>query len=181
MLTLETQQYEALNEITNEFVYIDKCELHLEHSLIAISKWESKHHKIFLDGERKTDAEIRDYAQCMCIDKNVNPLVWKLLTPKDFIKILNYIDDPMTGTTFAKDDDADNGHPEKLSSELIYYYMTAHKVPFSCERWHLNRLLTLLKICGIKNNVDTKPKSSQSQLLNKYASIHAAKKRAKKK
>ena len=180
MLVLNVAAHEGLNEQTNEFVYTDACELHLEHSLIAISKWESKHHKIFLDGEHKSDFEIRDYARCMCLDKNIDQKVWALLSPRDIMRIMEYIDDPMSGTTFGHDDSNNDGHSEKLSSELIYYYMTAHKVPFSCEKWHLNRLLILLKICGIKNNPDSKPKATQSQLLNKYASIHAAKKKARK-
>ena len=94
---------------------------------------------------------------------------------------MEYTEDPITGTTFGPDNNPNNNEePEKMSSELIYFYMAANKIPFSCEKWNLNRLLTLLKICGIKNQVNDKPKASQSQLLDKYASMHAAKKRAKK-
>ena len=127
-------------------------------------------------------AEIRFYAECMCIEKNVDPAIWSLLTTETLKEIMEYTEDSMSATTFgpSADDDEDQSGEEKMSSELIYYYMSASKIPFSCEKWNLNRLLTLLKICGIKNRYSDKPKKSQSQLLNKYASMHAAKKRAKK-
>lgn len=180
MYTLIIDDREGFDERTQQFINVKACTLHLEHSLIAISKWESKWHKPFLDGERRTDAEIRDYARCMCMDKNVDDNVWSLLTPVDLIGIMKYTEDSHSGTTFGASDNNDDGHHEIMSSELIYYYMSVSKIPFSCEKWNLNRLLILLKICGIKNNPKDKPKASQSQLLNKYASMHAARKKAKK-
>lgn len=181
MYTLEVTDREGYNNATNEFINVKQCTLRLEHSLIAISKWESKTHRRFLDGEVKNLEDIRFYAECMCIEKNVDPNLWKLLTVNELKAIVEYTEDPMTGTTFGPDNNQNNNEePEKMSSELIYFYMAANKIPFSCEKWNLNRLLTLLKICGIKNQVNDKPKASQSQLLDKYASMHAAKKRAKK-
>ena len=180
MLTLEIPEREGLNEATREFIYVKKCTLLMEHSLIAISKWESKWHKPFLDGEAHKLNEIQDYARCMCLnEKSVDPMVFKLLRPTEIMKIKNYIDDPMTGTTFGPSDDEKN--TETMSSELIYYYMIANEVPFECEKWHLNRLLTLLRICGIKNKINdpSRPKRSQSELLTKYANMHAARKAKK--
>lgn len=179
MYKLEIPEREGLNLKTNEFINVKACTLHLEHSLLTISKWESKWHKPFLSGETHSEEESLSYFKCMCLDKDVDPNVWYLLTPLEKSGILRYIDDPMSGTTFRKEPNAE-GNDEIMSSELMYYYMAQNQIPFSCEKWHLNRLLTLLRICGIKNKVNDKPKSSQSQLLNKYASMHAARKKAKK-
>lgn len=179
MYLLEIPEREGFDVKLNQFINTKACTLHLEHSLISISKWEEKWHKPFLNGESHTEQETLSYFSCMSLDKDVDPNIWFLLTPAEKMGILKYIEDPMSGTTFGKQDDQDGEH-EIMSSELIYYYMSQNQIPFSCEKWHLNRLLTLLKICGIKNKVHDKPKASQSQLLNKYAAIHAAKKRAKK-
>ena len=181
MLKLVIADREGFNEKTMEFVEIKGCTLHLEHSLIAISKWESKWHKPFLNGEKHSMPEIRDYVRCMCLDTNVDENVFKYLSMKDMTKIMEYIDDPMSGTTFGKEE---NNEPNKeiMSSELLYYYMVANEIPFECQKWHINRLLTLLRICGIKNSAGTKPKHSKNQLLEKYAGIHArnkAKRKAK--
>lgn len=179
MLTLEIPELEGCNEKTREFVNTKACTLHLEHSLIALSKWESKWHKIFLDGEPKPEKEMRDYLRCMCLDKDVDPAIWDLLPMNKVAEVFEYIDDPMTGTRFRKSDDEEPSR-ELMSSELMYYYMFSNSIPKECEKWHLNRLLTLLRIFGEKNKVHDKPKASQSQLMNKYASMHAARKKAKK-
>lgn len=178
MLKLEISQREGFNERTMEFIEVKACTLHLEHSLIAISKWESKWHKPFLNGEKHSVAEIKDYVRCMCLDNNIDPMTFQLLTPKEMDQIMSYVDDPMTGTTFGKTDNGEENH-EIMSSELLYYYMVANQVPFECQKWHINRLLVLLKICGIKAQAaggGGKPKMSKHQLLEKYAGIHAANK-----
>lgn len=181
MLELKISARDAVNEITCEFIPIRETTLHLEHSLISISKWESKWHKPFLNGDKHTVVEMQDYVRCMCLDSRVDPIYFKVLTSYEIKKILDYIDDPMTGTTFGQTDD--NGDSQIMSSELLYYYMFANDIPIECEKWHLNRLLTLLRICGVKNKEaqsGAKPKQSQSQLLQKYASRHAARKKANK-
>lgn len=182
MLKLSIDDREGFNEKTGEFINVKACTLRLEHSLIAISKWEAKWHKPFLDGEKHSIKETRDYIQCMSLDPNVDPNVFFLLNGQEIKQILAYIDDPMSGTTFGKTDDEDPNH-EIMSSELMYYYMLANDIPFECEKWHVNRLLTLLKICGIKNKAamgNGKNKTSKSQLLQKYASMHQANKARKK-
>ena len=181
MLTLEIPKLEGCNEKTREFIEVQPCTIHLEHSLIALSKWESKWHKIFLDGEPKPENEMRDYLRCMCLDKDVDQNLWSLLPTDKIMEAFNYIEDPMTATTFGAQNDQEQSR-ELMSSELMYYYMFSNSVPKECEKWHLNRLLTLLRVFGAKNKVQDKPKTSQGQLLNKYASMHAAnkKKRAKK-
>ena len=179
-LELPIPEREGLNEKTREFIHVNECTLVLMHSLISISKWESKWHKPFLDGSAHSLVEIQDYARCMCInEKNIDPLVFSLLRPTEILRIKKYIDDPMSGTTFGQDDGEENH--EIMSSELLYYYMIANEIPIECEKWHLNRLLALLRICGIKNKVNdpNKPKKSQSELLTKYANMHAARKKAK--
>ena len=180
MLTLEVLPKLGVNNSTMELVEVKACTLHLEHSLLAISKWEAKHHKIFLGDEKRTMPELKSYAKCMCLDKNVDDAVFSTLSPKEFEQILAYIEDPMTATTFGPSDDDNVKDTETMSSELLYYYMFRNDIPISCEKWHINRLLTLLRICGIKDKVSGKPKKSQSQLLQKYAAMHAARKKAKK-
>lgn len=178
MLILEVPALEGLDEKTRQFVNTKECTLHLEHSLIAVSKWESKWHKIFLDGESKPENEMRDYLRCMCLDKDVDQNIWQLMPNNKIYEVFAYIEDPMTGTRIRDDSNAEPSR-ELMSSELMYYYMFSNSIPKECEKWHLNRLLTLLKVFGAKNKVGDKPKTSQSQLLNKYAAMHAAKKKAK--
>lgn len=180
MLTLDVSPKLGINNSTMEIIDVKACTLHLEHSLLAISKWEAKHHKIFLGDEKRTIPELKSYAKCMCLDKNIDDAVFSTLGPKEFEKILAYIEDPMTATTFGGQNDEDKEAEEKMSSELLYYYMFRNDIPIACEKWHINRLLTLLRICGVKDNTGNKPKKSQSQLLQKYASMHAARKKAKK-
>lgn len=168
MLEIYIPESEQYNEITCEFFKINSQVIKLEHSLISLSKWESKWHKPFFEKKQKSMEEIRDYVRCMTINQ-VNPLVYNLLTTEDYKKINAYIDDPMTATTF-KDIQKKSDSRESVTSELIYYWMVALQIPFECEKWHLNRLLTLVRICNIKNQPSKKMSRreilSQNKLLN---------------
>ena len=112
-----------------------------------------------------------DYIKCMTITQNVSDMVYSCLTPENINEIAEYISDPMTATWFS-DESNSRTSSEVVTSELIYYWMTASGVPFSCEKWHINRLLTLIKICSIKNG---KPKKmSQKETAARYKALNAA-------
>ena len=167
MLEIRVEETEQYNEITNEFITIKPQLLKLEHSLVSISKWESKWHKAFLSNNEKTPDEIMDYIRCMTINQ-VDPIVYYCLSQKNIDDIKAYIDDPMTATTIK--DIPGKRNYEVVTSELIYYWMVALQIPFECEKWHINRLLTLIRVCNIKNqpakNIPKREILNQNRLLN---------------
>ena len=174
MLIITIPAVEMFDEKTQTFFETKETVLELEHSLISISKWESKWHKPFLSKQDKTIDETIDYIKCMTITRNVDPNAYKYLTNSNIEEINKYIDDPMTATTFY-DDSNNGGQKETITSELIYYWMIANTVPMECQKWHLNRLLTLLRVCSVKN---TPPKKmGKRELANKYAALNAARKK----
>lgn len=150
MLTIEVEPREMFNEQTGEFIQIPKTELRLEHSLISLSRWESKWKTPFLNLENPTQEQLIDYICCMSVDKTIGPEVVQSLPAADFIKIRQYIADPRTATTVSDRRNRKGGKKEIFTSELLYYYMIYYGIPFSCEKWHLNRLLMLIRVCGVK-------------------------------
>lgn len=177
MLKITIKDSEYFNTVTQEFVKIPNQDLILEHSLVSISKWESNWHKPFLDDKNeKTNEETLDYIKCMTVTKNVDPLVYNFLTLEQIQTINEYIQDPMTATWFNDNPNAPKGmHREQITSELIYYWMIALNIPFECQKWHLNRLLTLIRVCNIKNNPGKK--YSKREILSKNAALNAARKK----
>ena len=162
---------EIWDEKNEEFIEPKTASLQLEHSLVSISKWESKWHKPFLSKEPKTVEETIDYIKCMTLTQNVKPEVYDHLSKENIEEINAYIDDPKTATTFSKDRKSARSR-EIITSELIYYWMVALNIPFECQKWHLNRLLTLIRVCEVKNTPGKK--MSQREVLNQYAAINAA-------
>ena len=150
MLTITTKEQELFDEATNEFILIPRTELHLEHSLISLSKWEAKWKKPFLGNEDKTREEYMDYVNCMCIDKNVPQEVIEHMDARSYKAILDYIGDSNTATKVYDMRPNQGKKPEVLTSEVIYYYMIYFGIPFECQKWHLNRLMMLIKVCGVK-------------------------------
>lgn len=171
MLEIYIDGNELYDESKNEFVEVKPQTLKLEHSLLSISKWESKWHKVFLDQSEnaKTEEEILDYVRCMTIN-NVDPYAYYFLSQDDIDKIYKYIEDPMTAT-IVKDVGGKRSN-EKVTSEVIYYWMVSLQIPFECEKWHLNRLLTLIKICNVKNQPSKK--MTRRQILEQNRAINAA-------
>lgn len=151
MLYLTVASGELFDEATWSFIEIKPTVIQLEHSLLAISKWESKWKKPFMSTEKKTDEEFRDYVRCMTINRNVDPNVYLRLTAADYKKIDEYIHDPMTATTFHGSQ-SKKGSSRQVTSELIYYWMVQAQIPFDAEKWHLNRLMTLIRIYSIEND-----------------------------
>lgn len=166
---------ELYDEQANEFYSIKEQHLVLEHSLVSISKWESKWHKPFLSKEQKTVEETLDYIRCMTLTQNVDPKSYLNLDSKAISEINEYIENPMTATTFS--DIHNRGFSsETVTNELVYYWMIALNIPMECQKWHLNRLLTLIRVCSIKN---TPPKKlNRSDYLHRRASLNAARRKA---
>lgn len=171
MLQLTIPQREWFNDNTQEFIVCPKRILQLEHSLLSISKWESKWKKPFLGKDNKrTYAESVDYVRCMTINTQSDLNVYKGLSKDIFQKIKDYMDDGMTATTFSNrsvGNGGGRGRRETITSELIYYWMVNYNIPFECEKWHINRLLTLIRICEIKNRGDKKMKRGDIYARNK--------------
>lgn len=162
---------EGWDEGKQEFVEPITVTLQLEHSLVSLSKWESKWCKSFFSKQAKTTEEIIDYIKCMTITQNVNPEVYQHLTRTNIQQIEDYIEAPMTATYFPKDKKSGSSR-ETITSELIYYWMIALNIPFECQKWHLNRLLTLVRVCNIKNQPPKK--MSKRQIMSRNASLNAA-------
>jgi len=164
MLKIVVPKSEQFNSNDNTFVYIDETVLSLEHSLVSISKWESKWHKPFISKEKKSTEETIDYIKCMTLTQNVNPNVYYAI-PNDLIeKIGDYIDNPMTATKFYDQNGKQSN--EIITSEVIYYWMVTLGIPFECQKWHLNRLLTLIRVCNEKNKPPKKLSKSELYARN---------------
>lgn len=166
---------EGWDEEKQEFVAPKTITLQLEHSLISLSKWESKWCKAFLSKGEKTYEETLDYIKCMSITKNVNEEVYMKLTRANINAINKYIEAPMTATRFYSDDKKKPGSKETITSELIYYWMIALQIPVEFEKWHLNRLLTLIEVCNRKNQPPKK--RSQREIMSRNTALNAARKK----
>lgn len=176
MLELVIPDIELFDESKEEFVTIKGTTLQLEHSLISVSKWESKWYKAFLGKEDKTPDQIIDYIRCMTITKNVDPNIYKYLGNEQIEQVVKYIEEPMTATWFNETQTNAGGSREVVTSELIYYWMIAMQIPVDFQRWHLNRLLTLIRVCNIKN---TPPKKmSKKEMMNQNKALNEQRKRA---
>lgn len=169
-ITIPSREY--LDERTNEFVYVEGKTLTLEHSLLSISKWESRWHKSYLTEGPGTPTEQLDYVRCMTITPNVNLLVYSGMTAENWEKINNYINDPMTATTFHNLNEKNSRFRKKITNEEIYSWMVALEIPFECEKWHINRLMTLIKICNIRNQ--PAKKMNQNEVRNQYKALNEA-------
>lgn len=177
MLQITIPGLEEYNEETEEFINHKDTVLKLEHSLVSISKWESKWHKSFLHAtEEFTEEELIDYIKCMTITQNVPDDVYFRLTSKNIKEINSYIENPMSATWFGESKTGNKKGGDVVTSELIYYWMIAFNIPLECEKWHLNRLLTLIKICTIKNNPPKK--MSKQEILRRNAELNNKRKAA---
>ena len=174
MLTITIPDRELFDEENNLFLIFKGQSIVIEHSLVSISKWESKWKKPFISDEQKTQNEIIDYIRCMTITQNVDENVYLNVTDNIISEIKNYIDDSMTATWF---NDSKNHHSnnKQITSELIYYWMITLNIPVEFQKWHLNRLLTLIKVC----NEENKPprKSSVRSLMSRNAALNAARRK----
>lgn len=150
MLQITIPETELYDSEENLFITVKQQTISLEHSLIALSKWEAKWHKHFIGNKTITNEELLDYIRCMTITPNVDHNVYRCLTGPLMERISSYIADPMTATWFSED--AKRRHSrEIMTSEVIYYLMFSYGIPIDCQKWHLNRLLTLIRVFAEKN------------------------------
>lgn len=173
MLKIVVPELELWDEEKQEFSTLKETTIQLEHSLVSISKWESKWHKAFLSKKDKSNEEIIDYIRCMTITQNVPEDVYYRLSDENMEAINKYIDDPMTATYFHDDEQANSR--ETVTSELIYYWMIIQNIPVNFEKWHLNRLLSLIKVCNIKNAPPKK--MSSKEIMRRNSALNAARRK----
>lgn len=174
MLEITIPAVELYDSKKEEFVYPIKksITLRLEHSLVSLQKWESKWHKPFLGKEEKTMEETLDYVRFMCLTPNVDPNVFQYIPPDVMKQISDYIENPMTATWFG--DSAHTSRPfrnEVITAEIIYYWMVTFGIPSEYRKWHLNQLITLIRVLSIKNA--PKKKRSRKETLADYSRLNA--------
>ena len=163
MLEITIPRTDLWDERNQRFIPVKEQKLRLEHSLVSLSKWESKWCKVFLSKEQKTIEETIDYIRCMTLTQNVDPLVYRCITNSHIDAVNAYIEAPMTAS-IVKEEKGGPINRQQITSELIYYWMTAYHIPFECQKWHLNRLLMLIRIC----NAENKPPKKRKQTKDLY-------------
>jgi hypothetical protein len=171
MLYLEIPGGEYFNDNTQEFSYDDPVTLTMEHSLLSLSKWESIWNKPFMTTDEKTIEETISYAQCMTINK-VSDDVWSRFTQRQANIMQEYIEANKSATTFHEPDAKKGPSREIVTTELIYYWMVAYQIPFEAEKWHLSRLMALIRIAGIKNQKEKK--MSKKDVMSRNAALNRA-------
>ena len=174
MLEITIPATELWDEVNQEFKSTEERTLRLEHSLVSLSKWESRWCKPFFSKEPKNREETLDYIRCMNLTPGMNNDLYNYLTNDNLEQINKYIEAPMTATWFAEDKNKP-GSREQVTSELIYYWMIALNIPPEYQYWHLNRLMTLIKVCNIKNQPPKK--RSRREIMSRNAALNAARRK----
>lgn len=174
-LHLTVPAQELYDEESNTFFEIKEQSIRLKHSLISITKWEAKYKKQFLSTTyEKTYAETIDYIRFMTITQNVDPIVYSRLTNEQIMLVNKYISENMSGTTFGEEKKPPSRFMKPVSAEEIYYWMTEYNIPPEYAKWHLSKLMTLIKVCGIKK---TPPKKNKRGRGSDYRSINNARRK----
>ena len=173
MLRLVIPATELWDKSKRQFITTKEQTLQLEHSLVSLSKWESKWCKPFLSNKEMTPEESIDYIKCMTLDEDVPDDVYTRIDNRILKEVSAYIEAPMTATYIHEDKRGGVGR-EIITNELIYYWMVSLQIPSEYENWHLNRLMTLIKVCSIKNSPPKK--RSRSEITSQYAALNAARK-----
>lgn len=173
MLKISIPDQEFYDEYTETFINVKAVDLQLEHSLISLAKWESKWHIPFLGVDNKTEEQISDYIRCMTLTQHVDPIIYKYIPSNILKEIFDYIEDPMTATWFSNDKKSGGmGKREIITAEIVYYWMITLNIPVQFEKWHLNRLLTLIRVINIKNA--PAKKMSTSDVIARNRRLNAA-------
>lgn len=177
MLKIEIPDRMLWDEANEEFIKVKGATLVLEHSLVSVSKWEMKWKKPFL-GTKRTREETIDYIRCMTISQNVDPEIYKFIDGNTISQVSDYINDSMTATWFNDQKGKPVPHSsQKITNEIIYYWMVSLGIPFECQKWHLNRLLTLIRVCEVKNSPSKK--MSKKGILSQNAALNAQRRKAR--
>lgn len=173
MLEINVPKVDLYDESSGEFITIRGQTIKLEHSLVSLAKWESIWKRAFLIPKQKmTPAETISYIKCMTITQNVNPAIFHEIYRSRLKEVFDYIEETFSATTFNKRDKKRMINREIITAEIIYFWMTSFNIPFSCEKWHLSRLLTLINVCNIKNQ--TPKKMSKAEILRRNHSLNQA-------
>lgn len=176
MLTVTIPDQEVFDEQREQFVTIKGMKLQMEHSLVSISKWEAKWHKSFFREERMTPEEMIDYYRCMTITQNVPDYIYTCMPGEVVKQIAEYMNDPMTATVITERKKKAKTSSEAVTSELVYYWMTAYNIPTEFQKWHINRLITLIRVCEAKN---ADPEMmSKKDIAKQNAALNAARRKA---
>lgn len=173
MLEIEIPGGEFYDEVNNEFIELKSKTIQLEHSLISISKWESKWKKPFFEKGSFDSENFLDYILCMCVTKNVTLIDIGMLTKESLDKISDYMQEERTATWFR-----DSGSPshEIITSEVLYYQMFSLGIPIDCEKWHISRLLTLIRVFAAKNP-NAKQKMGRRDIMAQNHALNEARKK----
>lgn len=171
MLRLQIPAVDMWDEQQECFIVSDERTLCLEHSLVSLSKWESKWNKPFLSKDAKTQEETIDYIRCMTIGEELDRDVYDNLSSENIEKINKYINAAMTATTFSNTPGR-GGRNSIITAEIIYHWMIALQIPSDYENWHLNRLMTLIRVCEAKNSPGKK--MSKGETMRRQAQLNAA-------
>lgn len=164
MLTIDIKSKELFNEESEGFVHVKSQRIHLEHSLLSVAKWEALYHKPFLDTLSKkemTPEQFLDYIRCMTIEKDVERTQYFGLEQKDLDAINEYLNDSMTATWFAEEEDQKKGGGKQrtVTAELIYCWMIKLQMDVTVfQKWHFNRLITLIRTCNEENKAEVNDK-----------------------
>ena len=110
----------------------------------------------------------------MTINSNVDPSVYDRLTRENLEEIRDYINAPMTATTVREINSGKNNN-EVVTSELIYYWMISLQITVEFQKWHLNRLITLIKVFNVKNSPPKK--MSKREIMSRNAALNAARRK----
>jgi len=178
VLQIVVPEGELWDEANQRVIRTTRATLKLEHSLISISKWESKWCIPFIDSE-KTNEQVLDYIKCMTLNSDVDPMVYYRLTRENIQAINNYIAAPMTASKVNPDPNQRKTTSEYVTSELIYYWMIAYNIPVAFEKWHLNRLIMLIQICSEKNKPDRK--LSKAETMKRHRALNKARRAQRRK
>ena len=172
MLIITIPGKELFDESTSRFITTEGVTIELEHSLAALSKWESKYEKPFLEGKEKSNEEFWDYIQCMIITPGVTSEILSGLSKENFDAINAYVNSKETATTFSLLPQR-KGRPEIVTAEVIYHWMVVYNIPESWEHRHLNQLFTMIRVCNAKNPNNKQNKLSAAQRSAQMRELNA--------
>lgn len=166
------ERWDQVHEVFVPGETISACKLKMEHSLLSLSKWEQKYCKPFIDSQ-KTDEEFKYYLRCMTLTSNVDPRVYNHLSEENLSTIQHYMESPLTATTIHDHQSSSKGKigNTRITAEIVYYYMLQCNIPFECEKWPLQKLLTLIRVCAAKD--PSQQKMSKADTIRRNAEINA--------